>query len=49
MLRSAAQQVGALTDTQLETFEDAASNIKKVEVILNGIMSLPKPQLILLM
>ena len=49
MLSSAAQQVGILSNTQLETFEDAPNNIKKVEVILNGIMSLPKLQLILFM
>lgn len=45
-LRPAAQQVGGLMDTHLETLEDAANNVKKCEVILNGIMNMPKPQLI---
>ena len=45
-LSIAAQQVGVLTNTHLETFEDAPNNVKKVEIILSALMSLPKPQLI---
>lgn len=45
-LRRTATQVGLLTNTHLETFEDAANNVKKLEIILNALMSLYKPQLI---
>lgn len=45
-LSAAAQQVGVLTNTHLETFEDAPNNVKKFEIILNALMSLPKPQLV---
>ena len=45
-LGAAAKQVGVLTSTHLETFEDAPNNVKKLEVILSALMSLPKPQLI---
>ena len=45
-LSTAAQQIGALTNTHLETFEDAPNNVKKFEIILHALMSLSKPQLI---
>ena len=45
-LSAAAQQVGVLTNTHLEMFEDAPNNVKKFEIILNALMSLPKSQLI---
>ena len=45
-LSVAAQQVGVLTNTHLETFEDAPNNVKKFEIILNALMSLPKSQLV---
>ena len=42
-----AQQVGLrFTDTHLETFEDAANEVKKIEIILNALMNLLKPQLV---
>ena len=45
-LGAAAQQLGVLTNTHLETFEDAPNNVKKLEIIINALMSLPKPELI---
>ena len=41
-----AQQVGLFTDTHLETFEDAPSNAKRLEIILRALMDMLKPQLI---
>ena len=42
----AAEQVGVLTNTHLEMFEDAPNDVEKFEIILNALMSLSKPKLI---
>ena len=45
-LEAAAIEVGILTNTDLETFEDAANNVKKRQIILNALKSVCKSQLI---
>ena len=45
-LEAAAIEVGILTNTHLETFEDAANNVKKRQIILNALKSVCKSQLI---
>ena len=45
-LLAVAQQYSLFTKTHLETFEDAANNVKKFEIILTALMNMLKPQLI---